>query len=204
MRVPSPVGDFGPDGSSSRPVPCIRRYTHRISPLATVFALHAGIAWAIIASPCADAVLATPESTVPVFLRSRLIVSTDPTALRRRILVPREAPVIVSDRDPDVDRLEVAVIGVGTTPPRPDDGAPDASGYARDAGLPPGNGATVVLRIEVLGTGELGRIEVDVSGGRREIDQAAIAYARAMPWIGGMVDGRRESMWIRWGVRLQA
>ena len=88
-------------------------------------------------------------------------------------------------------------------PPHPDDAVVDPVPFAREAGLSPGEGATVVLRLEVLGTGELGRVEVDVSGGTLEIDRSAIAYVKALPWLGGMIDGRPSIIWIRWGVRLQ-
>jgi len=61
-----------------------------------------------------------------------------------------------------------------------------------------------VLRIEVLDTGEPGRIEVDASSGSAQVDQAAINYARTLHWYAGRMDGTPHAMWIRWGVRLQA
>jgi len=72
------------------------------------------------------------------------------------------------------------------------------------AALLPGEGATVVLRIEVLTSGEPGRIEADVTSGSRQVDQAAIAYARQHYRYAGRVRELSEAMWIRWGVRLQA
>jgi TonB family protein len=89
-------------------------------------------------------------------------------------------------------------------PPRLEGEAIDSAPYARAAGLAAGTGATVVLRLEILDSGEVGRVEVEVSGGADAIDQAAIAYVRVLPWAGGMIDGRPASMWIRWGVRLQS
>jgi TonB family protein len=74
--------------------------------------------------------------------------------------------------------------------------------FAQNAGLKGGSGATVVLRIEVRGSGLVGRVEVDVSGGTRKVDQAAIAYVRGLKWVGGRVDDKPETLWIRWGVRL--
>jgi TonB family protein len=60
----------------------------------------------------------------------------------------------------------------------------------------------VVLRIEVLTSGSVGRVEVDVSGGSDPVDAAAIDYVRSLKWIGGRIDGQPENIWIRWGVRL--
>jgi TonB family protein len=76
--------------------------------------------------------------------------------------------------------------------------------YIRQAALLPGEGATVVLRIEVLGDGEPGRIQIETSSGSARIDQAAIDYARSQHWYAGRLNGEPHSMWIRWGVRLQA
>ncbi|MFL6605670.1 MAG: TonB family protein [Steroidobacteraceae bacterium] len=72
------------------------------------------------------------------------------------------------------------------------------------AALLPGEGATVVLRVEVLETGIPGRVEIDVSSGSNQVDQAAVSYARTQRWYAGRVDGLAHSVWIRWGVRLQA
>jgi hypothetical protein len=90
-----------------------------------------------------------------------------------------------------------------TTPPHPADTQfVSTAEFARSSGLPQGSGATVVLRVEVLGTGAVGQVEVDVSGGSRRIDQAAIAYVRILNWVGGRVEDKPETLWIRWGVRL--
>jgi TonB family protein len=76
--------------------------------------------------------------------------------------------------------------------------------YVTQAALLPGEGATVVLRVEVLSTGEPGRIDVEVSSGSRQVDQASMDYARQLRWYAGHIADRAEPMWIRWGVRLQA
>jgi TonB family protein len=81
---------------------------------------------------------------------------------------------------------------------------PDSRNFAQAADLPPGHGATIVVRLEVLGSGELGRIELDVSSGYAAIDQAALAYARTLTWVGGTKDGVPVAMWVRWAVRLEA
>jgi len=49
----------------------------------------------------------------------------------------------------------------------------------------------------------VGRVQVDVSGGSPRVDQAAIAYVRALK-SGGRVDDQPETLWVRWGVRLQS
>jgi TonB family protein len=67
----------------------------------------------------------------------------------------------------------------------------------------PGEGATVVLRIEVLESGDPGRIEIDASSGSQQVDQAAVDYARIQHWYAGRANGTPRPMWVRWGVRLQ-
>ncbi|HWS69790.1 MAG TPA: energy transducer TonB [Steroidobacteraceae bacterium] len=87
------------------------------------------------------------------------------------------------------------------TPPVPTDTFVDTSPFVKQTGLQKGSGVTVVLRVEVRGSGEVARVAVEVSGGTPEVDQAAIAYVRAMKWIGGFKDDKPETLWIRWGVR---
>jgi len=110
---------------------------------------------------------------------------------------------VYSEATPELDRPTLAVIGIGTMPPHPETTAVDPKPFAHQAGLQPGHGVTIVLRVEVLGVGQVGQVEVDVSGGAPEVDRAAIAFVRALPWIGGMVNGHPATFWIRWGVRLQ-
>jgi TonB family protein len=80
----------------------------------------------------------------------------------------------------------------------------EMSSYVHQAGLLPGEGATVILRIEVLASGEPGRVAVDVSSGSRQVDQAAAGYARQLRWFAGRTNETPEVMWIRWSIRLQA
>jgi len=90
-----------------------------------------------------------------------------------------------------------------TVPPYPAESqAVRAAEFAHGAGLNYGSGATVVLRVEVHGGGLVGRVEIDASSGNRRIDQAAVAYVRALKWVGGRIDDKPETIWIRWGVRL--
>jgi TonB family protein len=83
-------------------------------------------------------------------------------------------------------------------------GGSDMTPYIEQAALLPGEGATVVLRIEILETGDPGRVEIEASSGSRQVDQAAINYARTRHWYAGRINGLPQVMWIRWGVRLQA
>jgi TonB family protein len=80
----------------------------------------------------------------------------------------------------------------------------DTHSFAMRAGLTPGQGATVVLRIEVRPDGTSGRVIVEVSSGRPQVDAAAVDAARAEHWIPGVVGGEPKAVWIRWGIHLQA
>jgi TonB family protein len=95
-----------------------------------------------------------------------------------------------------------AQLGGRITPPRPADDQPiSPREFARRAGVRPGIGATVVLRVEVRGNGAVGQVAVDVSGGTALVDKAAIACVRAMRWVAGQRDGQPQTLWVRWGVR---
>jgi len=89
------------------------------------------------------------------------------------------------------------------TPPVPMAPMLDIAPFAQRAGLAERAGATVVLRVEVRGDGIVGRVDVEVSGGSAQVDQAAIAYVRAMTWVGGRKSGKPETLWVRWGVHLE-
>ncbi len=130
------------------------------------------------------------------------------TALPRLLKLRLQSiPVAFSDRTPP------AVDWVGAPPPRPRAVAtapqlePSASHslrtYARRAGLAPGEGAAVVLRVEVLASGGTGQVQIDVSSGRASVDAAAIAYARTQRWKPGSSNGEPQSVWIRWGIYLR-
>ena len=89
------------------------------------------------------------------------------------------------------------------TPPTPVAPILDVAPFAQQAGLAEGAGATVVLRVEVSGSGAVGRVNVEVSGGNPRIDQAAIAYVRTLKWAGGRKSEEPETFWVRWGVHLE-
>jgi periplasmic protein TonB len=101
----------------------------------------------------------------------------------------------------DIARNEGATLAAPSLRP---DNTVNLQPFIAQAALLPGEGATVVLRIEVLATGEPGRIDIDTSSGSHQVDQAAIDYARQHRWYAGRVGDHAESMWIRWGVLLKA
>ena len=96
-------------------------------------------------------------------------------------------------------------LGIGTAVPAPDpDVLVDVLPFARLGGLLPGETANVVLRVEVLADGRAGEVAVDVSSGSDQVDHAAVAYAKAIRWLCGAVDGTPETMWVRIGITLRA
>lgn len=151
--------------------------------------------------------IAPPDAFVTVFIRPRIreagepISVVDPASLRlpldRGLLALLPQPVF----DVSVARNDSAAMAAPTLR---GDGHEGMQPYLQQAGLSAGEGATVVLRVEVLESGDPGRIEIDASSGSRKIDQAAVDYARTQHWYAGRVNGAPHSMWIRWGVRLQA
>jgi TonB family protein len=150
----------------------------------------------------------SPESLITVFIRPRIrepgeaVSVIDPSTLRLRV-DPRlfALHVAPSGVDFSVERNGAATV---VAPTLEGDGRSGIQPYLRQAGLTRGEGATVVLRIEVLASGEAGRIEVDASSGSRQVDAAAVSFARIQHWYAGRVNGTPRAMWIRWGVRLQA
>jgi TonB family protein len=122
------------------------------------------------------------------------------------LVIPMDAPLPSLNIPAPLIAYETArAEGATITAPtlRPDNAVPMAQ-FIAQAALLPGEGATVVLKIEVLATGDPGRIEVDASSGSRQVDQAAVDYARQHRWYAGRVGDNPDPMWIRWGVRLQA
>jgi TonB family protein len=126
----------------------------------------------------------------------------DPASLQLR-LNPRLTALLTAQPDFDfsVARNDSAAV---VAPTLQGDGHSGIEQYLQQAGLRPGEGATVVLRIEVLESGDPGRIEIDASSGSRQVDQAAVDYARIQHWYAGRANGAPRPMWVRWGVRLQA
>lgn len=181
-----------------------RKFSIRPGPLLGIVIAHAAVVALGVAMPGERVPVPETESLVTVFIQPKIVVSRGPSVARPAIRVPRAAPLQNDVTIPEVARPTLEIVGVGTMAPRPADMSIDPAPFAQRAGLRAGDGATVVLRVEVLASGEIGRAEVEVSGGSDGIDRAAVAYARALAWIGGMVDGHPSTIWVRWGVRLQA
>lgn len=68
--------------------------------------------------------------------------------------------------------------------------------FAIQAGMQPGQVATVVLIVEVLPDGSVGTISVSRGNGNPIVNEAAIEYARTLRWIPGTINQRNESMRI--------
>ncbi len=143
-----------------------------------------------------------------VFIKPKILDSLkslpEPDLSRITFVAP-DPLAAVSVEQPGVDSVVNRNNGArAAAPTLRDPNSTDMAPYIKEAALLPGEGATVVLRVEVLETGKPGRIEVDASSGSRRIDQAAINYARTQRWYAGRANGIPHAMWIRWGVRLQA
>ena len=78
----------------------------------------------------------------------------------------------------------------------------DPAILARQAGLAPGQAASVVLTVEVLPDGTVGRIEIARTSGDLAVDAAAVAYGRALRWVPGTREHRAEAMRISLPVTL--
>jgi TonB family protein len=166
---------------------------------------HVALTWIVARAPVISPLPQRP--TTPL-----VMIPVDPTARPTNSLsgLPRPlsvGPIVIEQ--PSLRLLEEGNVAgvfaekrVGMTPPRPLNAENDMTAFARAAGLQSGTGAIVVLRVEVLGSGDVGRVEIEVSGGSRQIDEAAIAYVRSLKWVGGQVDEQPTTLWIRWGVRL--
>lgn len=188
------------------------RYSPRFPDLRTrgticflVVAAHLALGWFIARSPLSLA--RSASRTEPLVMISLVPHQEAPITLMMpaRLLsvdrVDAEPPVL---RDIEVEETPAGMAGHSgsTIPPHPNGEPIDTLPFARQAGLPQRAGATVVLRVQVLGNGAVGQVLVDVSGGSSQIDQAAVAYVRALKWLGGRIDDKPETLWIRWGVRL--
>jgi TonB family protein len=147
-----------------------------------------------------------PEAMVVALIKPKLVQESS------SLHFPPVEPIALSANaiiDPDLPALEISrpvklTAGVGTLAAGPgSQELPDTKPFAVRAGLAAGQGATVVLRIEVKDDNELGRISVEVSGGSAEIDAAAIAYARSMSWVGAVINGNPVTMQVRYAVHLQ-
>jgi TonB family protein len=180
--------------------------THRsFIALAVIVPLH--IAGLVVAEhSLRPSVRSTDERIATVFIQPKIgsgQVGKKPELSRLAFLTKERLQAIhvnLPSLDFEVERNAGSAISAPTPMP---DNQTDMAAYVARATLRPGEGATVILRVEVLETGTPGRIEIDASSGSRWIDQAAIDYARTQRWYPGRTNGKARVMWIRWGVRLQ-
>ena len=169
-----------------------------------VTACHGLLGWLAMTSASGTPLREADDSLVAVFIRPRVIRAPEPertVTLPMMLSVPVDAPRSEIPI-PEIDRPTTLMAGVGMMAPRPEVDGRDPTPFARRAGLAEGQGATAVLRVEVYGTGDIGRVEVDVSGGSEQINEAAVSYVRSLSWSGGMIDGKPATIWVRIGVRL--
>lgn len=146
---------------------------------------------------------AATEELVAVNVKPVVLVSREPIDVPPSIRAPKSA-LALNVPVPTSLRPIVVSVGIGTMVPRIANPDADSSIFALAAGLTSGQAAMVVLRLEVLASGDLGQIIVEQSGGTPAIDVQAVAYARSLIWTGGMIDGRPATIWIRRAVTLRA
>ncbi len=210
------VAKNGPDsGATEPPVRAEHRsasVSRRERPMRTVIAVlvlffHISLLWCL-AHWGMPTVRATP--TVVPFQ-----IITVASALPHRVSTNIAVDLVKIDQFNDTLRvltsLEPSAVPVGTEkpntgiiPPHPVEPIGDASAFVRNSGVPTGVHVTVVLRVKVTGSGNLDQVQVEVSGGSALIDKAAIAYVRSIRWIGGRTGDQPASMWVRWGVPINA
>jgi TonB family protein len=110
-----------------------------------------------------------------------------------------EVPVVT-----ELASLESASSAAIVAPRILQEALPDSAPFATMAGLSPGQKSFVVLRVEILIDGSVGRIRIDVSSGNKLVDEAAMKYAQLTRWLPGSVGGIKENVWARYGVQLMA
>jgi TonB family protein len=176
--------------------------------LVSIIAFHTVGAWAFVHSMKVTPPRAYPEALMTVFIQPTLTRAgsgsdrPDMSRVSFRLDTPtQQLHVDIPRIEFDVSRNASAISAAPSIEPYP---VIDMGPFVRSAALLQGEGATVVLRIEVLGDGLPGQIAVEVSSGSAQVDEAAIAFARAHRWVPAMLAGAPHAMWIRWGVRLQA
>lgn len=180
----------------------------RLGVWGVVVAAHIAILWALSLSTSISR--ASPTQT---WITAALIQSNNPARrsaelmpLVRQALVMEDPtePVSGLPAPPIIEIVEPNTAAVSVAPQLLDTAPPNMASYARQAGLLPGESAMVVLRVEVLADGQVGEVQVDVSSGSRQVDEAAMAYVRRQTWVPGRAQGMEEPTWVRCGVRLAA
>ena len=180
----------------------------RLSTLGIVGAVHGLAIWAL-----ASTATFRPSATELRSLPAVLILTNNITRVSAEPQPPMRDVVVLEDptgktmtvpAPPVVRFAEINAAAVIVAPQLLDTDPPDMAPFARQAGLRPGESAVVVLRVEVLPGGHVGQVEVDVSSGSRQVDEAAVAYVQILAWVPGRLHGIETSTWVRQGVRLIA
>jgi hypothetical protein len=129
---------------------------------------------------------------------------SDEAVPARRQQQATAAPVIAPATNPDSEPPATVELTPPTiVPPRvADPGAVSPEPYATLAGLAPGRRALVRLAVEVRDDGTVGEVLVVTGSGDGAVDAAAIAFARAQPWIVGLVAGRPATQRVRFAAML--
>jgi len=94
------------------------------------------------------------------------------------------------------------VIGPSSAPQLASFQIADLALFARQAGVTQGRPITVLLTIEVLPDGSVGRVRVCRSSGNAAADSAATDYAHLLRWTPGTVEHRPRAMQINFPVTL--
>jgi len=179
----------------------------RVGALGVVLGIHALALWAVSAtSPPRPARIEQSLHAVLVLTNNPVRQSEDLAPLVRDTVVLQD-PIDPASSLPTLPVIQFAEPNGGAVRVAPqllDKTPPPIAPFARQAGLLSGESATVVLRLEVLRDGSVGRVDVDVSSGSAQVDEAARAYARLLLWVPGRYQDEEQVTWVRYGVRLAA
>lgn len=123
---------------------------------------------------------------------------------RPELLSPTLAvPTLTEFAYEEPDPTEVPGIIGATSAPHPLSlSATVAAQHAVRAGLLAGESVTVVLSVEVLPDGSVGRVSVQSSSGNPEVDLEAVASVRDMRWIPGTQRRHAIAMRVQYSLTL--
>jgi TonB family protein len=188
-----------------------RRYVHCFGAGAVV-AAHVLAVWTLINySVSTTSRVSLPASPITIILLTPTEVSSVPpqhVSTVRAKTPPKKAARLVSNIHmtvkTEVASLDTASSATVVAPRVLEEILPDLAPFAKMARLSPGQRSLVVLRVEILIDGSVGRIRIDVSSGNKLVDEAAMKYAQLTRWLPGSVGGIKENVWARYGVQLTA
>jgi TonB family protein len=176
---------------------------------ALIVVAHCLIAWTFVASTR----FAGATAPIVVPLQATILITNNPDRANGKPIPLVTSPVVLEDFSEHLSLILppppiVFALGndgaVRTAPQLLDGAQPPIEPYAHRAGLLKGESAFVVLRVQVLAAGSVGQVEIDVSSGSRQVDEAATDYVRTTRWIAGRLGASEEVSWIRMGLRLAA